>query len=67
MNNNYYMNILTGELLTPEQAIHQYYTEEKHTYKDNWLDVWTPTELIADNSEITAESICNCFLTSVNI
>lgn len=44
-----YMNIETGEILPAEQAIHQFYTVEKHGALDAWTDEWIPTGEYAES------------------
>ncbi len=53
MRDEYFINILTGEILPGEKAIHQYYTVDKHGIFDNWLDEWQPTGQECENDFIT--------------
>lgn len=47
MHDEYFINNITGEILTATAAIKRYYTEEKHGYKDAWTDEWTATGIDA--------------------
>lgn len=48
MHDTYFINIYTGEILAGCAAIHRFYTEEKHGYKDAWTDEWRDTGEEAD-------------------
>lgn len=76
MKNYYFMNIYTGELDTPENAIKRYYSGERYapgsesrtpSPLDSWLDEWRETNNEAPADNLSARDIQNLFAAACRI